>query len=114
MLDGSGADAHHSGTTMDRPRFDTVALVKLRAWLGSGPGRNQARLAAAVGVDRSACSRWRAGISRPSVGTQREAVRFTTQIPVDDWLTDEERAADAEKLRRAAIGVPVEPAQGAT
>ena len=93
---------------MSKPFVDTKARHVLAAWLDQGEGRTQTALARALGVTPSNVSRWIAGLSRPDVGL-REAVRLATGIASDDWMTDEERAEETERLRRAAVGVPATP-----
>lgn len=93
---------------MSKPFVDSKARHDLAAWLGHGEGRTQTALARALGVTPSNVSRWIAGLSRPDVGL-REAVRLATGIASDDWMTDEERAEETERLRRAAVGVPATP-----
>ena len=92
---------------MSDPRsVETKGRAQLIAYLDEG--RSQSALARRLGVSPSNVNRWRSGLSRPDVGL-REAVRLATGIAPIDWLTDEERAAETERLRSAAIGVPVTP-----
>jgi transcriptional regulator with XRE-family HTH domain len=92
---------------MSDPR---IVETKGRALLGAylDEGRSQSALARQLGVSPSNVNRWRSGLSRPDVGL-REAVRLATGIAPGDWMTDAERAEETERLRRAAVGVPVTP-----
>lgn len=85
---------------------DTRARALLCLFLDAG--RSQSSLARVLGITPSNVNRWRSGKSRPDVGL-REAVRLATGIASDDWMTDEERAEETERLRRAAVGVPATP-----
>lgn len=93
---------------MSKPFVDSKARHVLASWLDQKEGRTQSALARALGVTPSNISRWIAGLSRPDVGL-REAVRLATGIAPGDWVTDAERTEETERLRRAAIGVPVTP-----
>lgn len=99
-------------------RYDTVgrqALAGAIAELRDKRRLNQRWVAAALGVTQGAVSEWIRGISRPTVGNALCLYKLFG-IPLDAWLTDEERRAvvraetEAYRLQRS----PLPERQGAS
>lgn len=67
-----------------------TAIELVRVWLDES-GRKQSFLARELGVSETAVSNWFLGSSRPTV-PYRHALARLTGVPVDAWMTDEERA----------------------
>lgn len=68
----------------------TPAREALAEYMSAEKGRTQVWLAKTLGVSQSTVSLWARGNSRPPLANAL-AIQFLTGIPVDMWLTEEER-----------------------
>ena len=76
---------------VDRKITDTPGRRALLAFLGEPTRRRTHRwLAGILGVHYGAISEWRRGLGRPSVPNALCLLKLAG-IPLDAWLTDEER-----------------------
>lgn len=96
----------------DRKITDTPGRRALLAYLAEPTRRRTHRwLAGILGVHYGAISEWRRGLGRPSVPNAL-CLQKLAGIPLDAWLTDEERKTLA-LVEVAAHKAAAEPAQEA-
>lgn len=77
-----------------RQIVSTPAQELLKGFLASEKDRTQKWLARTLDVSQSTISTWLRGLCRPPLWHSM-ALTFLTGIPIDAWLTDEERKAVA-------------------
>jgi transcriptional regulator with XRE-family HTH domain len=74
------------------------ARPALSAWLKSH-GIKHIDLAELLGIQAKDIANWTSGLTRPGL-SDREAIQVLTNIPVTDWLSEEEAAARKDKFER--------------
>jgi plasmid maintenance system antidote protein VapI len=84
-----------------RPAVPSEAATKLRDYFHPAGRLTQVGVADALGVSQQSVSMWLKGRSRPSPPL-REALERVTGIPVQSWLTEEERSSAIELAKKFA------------